>query len=137
MNTYEIWYYTISCKSPKNMGLKLQNHYSFPCTQTNAYLEKVCPATFWCLWERHNTWIMPRKLYGTHWTNQETHHTFINDEHIWRSWWTSTFWWRTQQYSDGQNVHPDFQVKVSGAQDTWHNIIVHPPTATRAQELYK
>jgi hypothetical protein len=44
---------------------------------------------------------------------------------------------RTQQHSDDQNVHPDFQVKASGAQDTWHKTIGHPSTATRAQELYK
>jgi len=34
---------------------------------------------------------------------------------------TATFWcssWKTQQHSDGQNVHPEFQVKVCGAQDT-------------------
>jgi len=30
-----------------------------------------------------------------------------------------------------------FQVKASGAQDTWHKSIGHPPTATRAKELYK
>jgi len=35
----------------------------------------------------------------------------------------------TQHHSDGQNVHPDFQVKVCGAQDTWYNIIGHPTTA--------
>jgi len=35
----------------------------------------------------------------------------------------------TQQYSDGQNVHPDFQVKAYGAQDTWHNTIGHLTTA--------
>jgi len=35
----------------------------------------------------------------------------------------------TQQHFDGQNVHSVFQVKVSGAQDTWHNIIGHPTTA--------
>jgi len=34
----------------------------------------------------------------------------------------------TQQHSDGQNVRPDFQVKASGAQDTWHNTIDHPTT---------
>ena len=45
--------------------------------------------------------------------------------------------WITQQHSDGQNVYPNFQVKVSGTHDTWHNIIGHPPTATRAQKLYK
>jgi len=28
-----------------------------------------------------------------------------------------------------QNVHPDFQVKVCGTQDTWHNNIGHPTTA--------
>jgi len=65
-----------------------------------------------------------------HWINLETHHIIIYDEPIWRS-------WRTQQHSDGQNVHPDFQVKASGAQDTWHKTIGHPPTATRAQKLYK
>jgi hypothetical protein len=36
----------------------------------------------------------------------------------------------TQQHSDGQNVHPDFQVKASGAQDTWQKTIGHPTTAT-------
>jgi len=35
----------------------------------------------------------------------------------------------TQQHSDGQNVHPDFQVKASGAQDTWQKTIGHPTTA--------
>jgi len=42
---------------------------------------------------------------------------------------TTTFWcssWRTQQHSDGQNVHPEIQVKVCGAQDMWHNTIGHP-----------
>ena len=34
----------------------------------------------------------------------------------------------TQQHSGDQNVHLDFQVKVSGAQDTWHNTIGHPTT---------
>ena len=47
------------------------------------------------------------------------------------------FIWRTQQHSDGQNVHPEFQVKVCGAQDTWHNTIGHPTTAIWAQKLYK
>ena len=45
------------------------------------------------------------------------------------------FIWRTQQHSDGQKVHPDFQVKASGAQDTWQNTIGHPTMATRAQKL--
>jgi len=35
----------------------------------------------------------------------------------------------TQQHSDGQNVHPDFQVKACGAQGTWHNTIGHLTTA--------
>jgi len=35
----------------------------------------------------------------------------------------------TQQHSDGQNVHPDFQVKASGAHDTWQKTIGHPTTA--------
>lgn len=35
----------------------------------------------------------------------------------------------TQQHSDGQNVHPDFQVKACGAQDTWHITIGQPTTA--------
>jgi len=35
----------------------------------------------------------------------------------------------TQQHSDDQNVHLDFQVKACGAQDTWHNTIGHPTTA--------
>ena len=43
----------------------------------------------------------------------------------------------TQQHSDGQNVHPDFQVKACGAQDTWHNTIGHPTMAIWAQRLYK
>ena len=43
----------------------------------------------------------------------------------------------TQQHSDGQNVHPDFQVKACGAQDTWHNTIGHLTTAIWAQKLYK
>jgi len=53
---------------------------------------------------------------------------------------TTTFWcssWRTQQHFDGQNVHPEFQVKVCGAQDTWHNTIGHPTTTIWAQKLYK
>jgi len=53
---------------------------------------------------------------------------------------TTPFWcssWKTQQHSDGQNVHPDFQVKDSGAQDTWQKIIGHPTTAIWAQTLYK
>jgi len=43
----------------------------------------------------------------------------------------------TQQHSDDQNVHPDFQVKACGAQDTWHNTIGHPTTAIWVQKLYK
>ncbi|AES99928.1 hypothetical protein MTR_5g086290 [Medicago truncatula] len=35
----------------------------------------------------------------------------------------------TQQHYDVQNVHPDFQVKACGAQDTWHNTIGHLTTA--------
>jgi len=44
---------------------------------------------------------------------------------------------RTQQHSEVQNVYLDFQVKASGSQDRWQITIGHPPTATRAQELYK
>ena len=43
----------------------------------------------------------------------------------------------TQQHSDDQNVHPNFQVKACGAQDTWHNTIGHLTTAIRVQKLYK
>jgi len=54
----------------------------------------------------------------------------------WRSWWTqqhSDVFSRTQQHSEVQNVHPDFQVKVGGSQDTLHKTIDHSPTATRGQ----
>jgi hypothetical protein len=41
------------------------------------------------------------------------------------------------QHFEVQNVYLEFQVKVSGAHDTWHKTIDHPSTAKRAQELYK
>jgi len=44
---------------------------------------------------------------------------------------------RTQQHSEVQNVHPNFQVKASRPQDTWQKTIGHPPMATRGQEPYK
>jgi len=74
---------------------------------------------------------MPRNSSDMHMMNPETHHTFIYDEPRWRS-------SRTQQYFDvfsrTQNVHPYFQVKASGAHDTWHKTIGHSPMATRGQD---
>jgi len=82
-----------------------------------------------------------------HMMNPKTHqHSYMmnpyedHDEPRWRSSRTQQHYdvsSRTQQHYEVQNVHPDFQVKASGAQDTWHKTIGHSPTATRAQELYK
>jgi len=55
--------------------------------------------------------------------------SFIHDEPRWMS--------DEHQHSDGQNVHPEFQVKVCGAQDTWHNTIGHLTTDIWAKKTYK
>jgi hypothetical protein len=133
---------------PQSMGMKIQNPHYLSCTVSKANMGMHYPATLWCMWKSHCLWILPRKSYKTHMTSPETH-VFIH------TWWTqinimmninilmkntTTFWcssWKTQQHCDGQNVHPEFQVKVSGTQATWHNTIGHPPMATRAQIFYK
>ena len=128
-------------KSPRSMGLKLQTHNLLSPAQWPRQIWfnfiLLYPTTFDAYGEVTFWWIKPNKSHVTPWTNPKTHQTFIIDEPRWRTSWISTLWWRTQQHFDGQNAHPDFQVKACGAQDTWHNTIGHLTTAIWAQKLYK
>ena len=127
-------------KSLKAWDWRLQIHFPLSCIQSNADLEQLYPATFWCMWKSYYLWILPRKSYETHMTNLETH-VFIH------TWWTqmkiiknTTIFWVSMKNtttfwcsSYDQNVYPEFQVKACGAQDTLHNTIRHPTTAIWAQ----
>jgi len=136
---------------PKVWAWRLQIHYSLSFTLSNADLDHfihLYSAIFWCLWKSYCLWILPKNSYETHMTSPKTH-VFIH------TWWTqmkvtmninilmkntTTFLcssWITQQHFDGQNVYPDFQVKISRAQDTWQQTIGDPTTTIWAQKLYK
>ena len=141
-------------KSPWSMGLKLQTHYSLSCTVTKTELVNLVQlyptlcSNFWCIWRsyflvdkaqqnlmsrleptqkliRHSSLMNPDEDHHEHQHSDEEHSNIL------------MFILGTQQHSDDQNVHPDFQVKACGAQDTWHNTIGHPTTAIWAQRLYK
>jgi len=66
---------------------------------------------------RHSSLMNPDEEHHEHQHSDEEHSNIL------------MFILGTQQHSDGENVHPDFQVKACGAQDTWHNTIGHPTTA--------
>ena len=111
------------------MSLKLQIHYSLSCTLSNAYLDNFIQLY-------HNNILMfvqkTQHMNNAHNTIRHTLDKPINSSYI-HQWWTQmknmmninilmkntiTFWCSsgsTQQHFDGQKVHLDFQVKVSGA----------------------
>jgi hypothetical protein len=66
---------------------------------------------------KHSSWMNPDEEHHEYQHYDEEHSNIL------------MFILGTQQHSDGQNVHPDFQVKACGAHDTWHNTIGHLTTA--------
>jgi len=128
-------------KSLKAWVWRLQIHFISPAHNLRQIWKQLYPATFWCMWKSRYTWILPRNSYENHMTLPKIHvfiHTWwtqmkimMNPDEIIKN--TTTFW----SSSFDQNVHPEFQVKVCGTQDTWHNAIGHPTTAIWAPRLYK
>ena len=84
--------------------------------------------------------VQPRNSCDIHMIKPKNASGLHPHEPIWRSsgmYQYSDIFSRTQQHYKVHNVYPNFQVKASGAHDTWHKTIGHPLTATRAQEFYK
>ena len=111
---------------PQSMGKDAESTLS----HLHQSLGKSGKVTFWCM--RKSSYF--GYCLGIHmksiWHAQKFMCSFIHDEPRWRSWWTqvkiikntTTFW----SSSFDQNVHPNFQVKACGTQDTWHNTINAP-----------
>ena len=125
---------------PQSMDMKMQNPLSSLLHALQGKSEKALSSNILMLVQMTLLMDNALKFIWHAYDKPINSYTFIDDEPRRRSSRTqqhSDVSSRTQQHSDVQNLHPDFQVKASGSQDTWHKIIGHPPTATRAKKFYK